>query len=445
MRIDMKVLCISAHGPVRAGKVAFDLHHNFIRSGYDSKMLTIFHEGEADDVLSMYSSEQWKRLQFRKKADRKIGQKIKSSLGLQKSIKRDNKYQFFELDGMKQYFSTAKILSKLNGFKPDAIVVFFATEFITIKNIKELAESTGASILWEFMDMAPITGGCHYSWECDRYTNGCGKCPALFSESENDLSAINLAFKKKYINGYDLRLIIGSKWDHQNTLKSSVFKSLPMYRTFLGIEPDIFQPGDKKAIRANWGIPEDSIVFFFGSVHFAEERKGMKYLMDALNLLHTRLNGNEVSEKIVLLIAGNTSDFPLELLPFKYHCLGYLKQVNELANAYQAADVFICPSIYDSGPVMVNQALMSGTPIVSFEMGVSLDLVHNGRTGYHAKLKDSEDLAEGLHQMVIRLPEDQKRMEEECRLLALELLDPEKVIQMYILVFEDIRKKKMLI
>jgi len=440
----MKVLCISAHGPVRAGKVAFDLHHNFIRNGYESKMLTIYHEQEVEDVISMHTPKQWQRLQFWNKVDRKMVQKVKSKLGLSKKIKRDFKYQFFEPDGTKQYYSTSTILARLKGFLPDVIVVFFTTEFVTIKNIKELANATGATVLWEFLDMAPITGGCHYAWECTGYQNGCGNCPALFSTNSKDLSAINLAFKKKHIRGYDLRLMIGSEWDHQNTLKSSVFKDLPIYRTFLGVEPDVFIPGDKSAIRSQWGIPQDSRVLFFGSVHFGEQRKGMSYLLNALERLNVRLNGDGTKEKILLLIAGNTNDFPLELLPFKYHCLGYLKQVNELAAAYQAADVFICPSIYDSGPVMVNQALMSGTPIVSFEMGVSLDLVHSGRTGYRAKLKDSEDLAEGLLRMVSLSPDDQKNMEQECRSLALDLFNPEKVINMYTAVFEDIRKNKML-
>lgn len=440
----MKVLCISAHGPVRAGKVAFDLHHNFMRSGYDSKMLTIFHEQKTDDVISMYSAKQWKRLQFWNKVNRKIFQKIKSKLGLSKKIKRDAKYQFFELDLTKKYFSTSNIISRLKGFAPDVIVVFFTTEFVTVKNIKELAEVTGATVLWEFLDMAPITGGCHYAWECEGYQNGCGKCPALFSKKQKDFSSINLAFKKDNIQGYDLRLMIGSGWDHQNTLKSSLFKDLPIYRTFLGIEPDVFKPGEKVPVRSKWGIEQDRIVLFFGSVHFGEERKGMSYLMNALNLLNLRLNGDGTKDRILLLIAGNTNDFPLELLPFKYHCLGYLKQVNDLAAAYQAADVFICPSIYDSGPVMVNQSLMSGTPIVSFEMGVSLDLVHSGKTGYRAKLKNSEDLAEGLYRMISRSSEEQIKMEQDCRSLALDLFDPERVINMYTSVFEDIRRSKML-
>ncbi|MBI9061723.1 MAG: glycosyltransferase [Marinilabiliaceae bacterium] len=440
----MKVLCISAHGPVRAGKVAFDLHHNFIRSGYDSKMLTIYHEQEEDDVISMHSPKQWKRIQLWKKVDRKIFQKIKSKLGLLKKIKKDSKYQFFELDGTKQYYSTPKILHRLNGFVPDVIVVFFTTEFVTVKNIKELAQVTGATILWEFLDMAPITGGCHYAWECEGYHNGCGNCPALFSKKSKDHSSINLAFKKDNIQGYDLRLMIGSEWDHQNTSKSSLFKDLPIYRTFLGIDSNVFKPVDKVPVRSKWGIPEDRKVLFFGSVHFGEKRKGMSYLMNALNLLNLRLNGDGLKEKIILLIAGNTNDFPLELLPFKYHCLGYLKQVNELAAAYQAADVFVCPSVYDSGPVMVNQALMSGTPIVSFEMGVSLDLVHSGKTGYRAKLKDSDDLAEGLFRMVSLSLDNQKKMEQDCRSLALDLIDPEKVIHMYTSVFEEIKGNKML-
>ncbi len=28
------------------------------------------------------------------------------------------------------------------------------------------------------MDMAPMTGGCHYAWDCEKYKMKCGGCPA---------------------------------------------------------------------------------------------------------------------------------------------------------------------------------------------------------------------------------------------------------------------------
>ena len=56
-------------------------------------------------------------------------------------------------------------------------------------------------------------------------------------------------------------------------------------------------------------------------------------------------------------------------------------------------------SIEDSGPMMINESIMCGTPVVCFDMGVARDLVHTGRTGYRAALRDSSDLAFGIREV----------------------------------------------
>ena len=53
-------------------------------------------------------------------------------------------------------------------------------------------------------------------------------------------------------------------------------------------------------------------------------------------------------------------------------------------------------SIEDAGPMMVSEALACGTPVVGFDMGVVNNMVISGYNGYKAKLKDSEDLANGI-------------------------------------------------
>ena len=59
------------------------------------------------------------------------------------------------------------------------------------------------------------------------------------------------------------------------------------------------------------------------------------------------------------------------------------------------SDVFLSPSIQDAGPMMLNQALMCGTPAVAFNIGVAYDII-NDKTGYLAKYRDSEDFCKGI-------------------------------------------------
>ncbi len=439
---NMNILCISAHRPQRAGKVAFELHNNFNAYGYTSKLLTLFDDSQDESIISMYTESEWKRTLLYNKINRKVIQRGVSALGLNAKVKTNAKYQFFEPDGTKEYYSTKRIIKRLNGYRPDVIVVFFTTRFVNVKNFYELARYYDVPVIWHLMDMAPLTGGCHYAWECEGYKKDCGKCPALYSSIDKDLSFKNIAYKKKYTQGYDLRMMVDSEWDYQNTIESSLFKNTPILRTHMSVQPDVFAPGSNGGIRKTKGIAEDDLVIFFGAVHFAEERKGLKYLVQALSLLKDKLDGVVDADKVTLLIAGDTKGFPFEQLPFKYVNVGYLKQVNELAQMYSTADIFLCSSVYDSGPVMINQAIMSGTPVVSFDMGVSRDLVHKHKTGYMAKLRDSEDLAEGLFQILKLSKQDRQQMAENCHALGLEVLHPQKVMGDYAKVFEEIKDSK---
>ncbi len=113
------------------------------------------------------------------------------------------------------------------------------------------------------------------------------------------------------------------------------------------------------------------------------------------------------------------SYLPLPQLTSDYTFAGLLSVKNELPKAFQAADLFVCPSIEDAGPMMVNQAIMSGTPVVAFEMGVALDLVHTGVTGYRARLKDSDDLAKGMKDILSLSEIELTKMRENCRNMGL--------------------------
>jgi len=72
--------------------------------------------------------------------------------------------------------------------------------------------------------------------------------------------------------------------------------------------------------------------------------------------------------------------------------------------------------------MMINQSIMCGTPVVSFEMGVAQDLVKDGETGYRAKIKDSVDLAQGIYSILALEPDKYKLLSYKCRKLAMKTM-----------------------
>jgi glycosyltransferase involved in cell wall biosynthesis len=279
------------------------------------------------------------------------------------------------------------------------------------------------------MDSAALTGGCHYFWECKGYMTGCGKCPALYSDNINDQTAINFKYKYNYLSKTDINIIAGTEWQYLKAKNSLMFRNKPIYKIFLSVEPEIFKPITKNIPREKLSIPSGKKVVFFGSVFLTEKRKGMLYLIEALHILKEKYN--DLENNMMLLFAGNNVKDFTQQIPFTYKHLGFLKDCGQLAEAFQAADMFVCPSIEEAGPMMINQSLMCGTPVVAFEMGVANDLVISGKTGYRAKLRDSDDFANGINKILNLNSVDYLQMSNNCRNLALEMLHPNVQIKQF--------------
>lgn len=323
-------------------------------------------------------------------------------------------YYFQEVDQTVTYFNTKKILRRA-GFKPDVVLVLFMTEFVTFKNLYEINKSTNASIFSYLLDMGCLTGGCHYAWDCNGYTRECGMCPGLYSNDLNDQTYINFLFKKKYIEKCKIFPIVGSEWQLQQVAKSTLFKNKQKFKVLLSINDSVYQPFNKAKARIELGIPLGKKIILFGSVSITEKRKGIAEIIETLNILFKSVDN---PSRIHLLIVGNNGDKIARFLPFTYSLLGFVSH-EFLPRIFQAADVFVSPSIEDSGPMMINQALMCGTPVVAFEIGVALDLVINDYTGYKAKLKNCKDLSNGIKKVLDLNDKEYLEMSEICRVTAL--------------------------
>jgi len=103
--------------------------------------------------------------------------------------------------------------------------------------------------------------------------------------------------------------------------------------------------------------------------------------------------------------------------------------------AYQMADIFVSPSIEDSGPMMINESIMCGTPVVSFNMGVASDLVITNETGYLAMLRDAHDLANGIRELLTLSDKNYQLMKKNCRQVGMEKTSENSQISKLINIF----------
>lgn len=418
----MNILIFSHAKPDKnSGVVAMDLYNSFKSyGGHDVKIcIKKYALYDNNDIVSIDNS--WTESKERIKSFSKI---ILNKLGFKSvyKVKSDRDYLIQNIDQTKTYYSTKRLLKKID-FKPDIIIVLFMQHFLSFKNLHELNVLTNAPILLYMMDLAPITGACHYTWACKNYVENCGKCPALFSTEELDQSRLNFIYKNKYVEKTNIIPIAASSWQYNKLLEANMFRYKDKYKVLLGINSEKFKPGKPIESRMDLGLPIDKKIIFFGAVSVLEDRrKGYKELKAALFRLHEiYVNPDEIH----LAIAGNSESLELESLPFEFSALGSLNH-QDLIMAYQASDVFVCPSIEEAGPMMINQSIMCGTPVVAFEMGVALDLVINGKTGFRAKLYDSADLALCINKTLNLNVEDYCTMRSNCREFGLENISTNK-------------------
>jgi glycosyltransferase involved in cell wall biosynthesis len=294
------------------------------------------------------------------------------------------------------------IKNKITQLSPNLINLHWTCGFVRIETISQLKKP----LVWTLHDMWTITGGCHYSQTCDRYTQSCGACPQLHSDKDNDISRWVWKRKAKYWQNVDMTIVTPSIWLAKCVRASSLFRQATIEVIPNGIDTQRYKPFNRKFVREWLNLPQDKQLVLVGANSLYLQRKGSHYLPKALELLQT----TECAGNIELVIFGTIPDgFKLDL-GFKSHYIGNLSDDISLAQVYASADVFVAPYIEDNLPNTVMEALACGTPCVAFKTGGITEMIIHEYNGYLASTFDVEQLASGIAWILA----DKERWERLC-------------------------------
>ena len=263
-------------------------------------------------------------------------------------------------------------------------------------------------------DMWSFTGHCAYSYDCSRWTTGCGKCPypKIYPEIRKDNTRLEWRLKSWVYSRSNLTIITPSSWLAQQA-KQSMLNRFPIYHIPNGIDTEVYQPLDSQQCRTLLGIPTSKKVLMFGAQSFKDNRKGGDLLLKALTSLPTSL-----INETVLLTLGNGGEVISEAAGMPILNLGYANGDRLKSIAYSAADLFIFPTRADNLPLMLQESMACGTPMVSFKVGGVPDLVRPGVTGYLAQPEDTQDFCNGIVQL-LENKTLREQMSQNCRAIAL--------------------------
>ena len=321
---------------------------------------------------------------------------------------------------------------------PDILCLHWINGMLDTRTIRRLHDHFQRPIVWIPADQEPVTGGCHYSFGCDGFTKECGRCPQLESDDPRDHSHVVWNRKRSYLSGSRLAFIAPTGWVETRIKQSSLFREHRVVKIPYAIDADLFRPYEQQVARDLLRLPFEKKVVFFGAANLEDRRKGMPLLVEAFDRL-AAICGMESRLKrdgLFLLVAGMNGNDLLKRLPFDGKYVGLLQDDLTLALAYQAADLFVCPSVEDAGPMMIPEAMLCGTPVVAFNMGGAPDLIRTMASGYLAETGNPEDLACGMHALLTT--DDLPAMRATARETALRAHAPALVAKRYLKFFEEV-------
>lgn len=250
-------------------------------------------------------------------------------------------------------------------------------------------------VVWTLHDAWALTGHCAYPLGCDRWRDGCGKCPDLTRPPAvlRDRTALNWQRKQRIYAASRLAIATPSRWlmacVAESMLRPWQSRTIPY-----GMDKRVFRPGDKLKARDALGLPRDAFigVFVAQSGSRTNPYKDFDTVRKAVELLAPQ---NPPPDWLLVCIGG--SKLPDEP---RLRYAGYLSDPVQVAVYYQSADLLIHAAHADNYPLVVLEALTCGTPVVATDVGGIGEQIRHGETGFLVPEGDAEAMAQRVLQLM---------------------------------------------
>ena len=386
-----------------AGLGTLRLHLALLDLGIDS-FLVAYNRDEnfyCDNLINLNRlKERWKR---------KINVSINEYL-LKKYDKRS--------DG---FFTTGNelfnIFSMVNLSAGDIIHIHWPNYGISLQELNNLSDKY--TVFWTIRDMWPFTGGCHYSLSCQRYTDGCGLCPMLNSNSKEDISAAGLI--QKGLMFRNIRFVAISDWMKEEAKKSPIFKNKRVTRIYNSVDDTYFDFSvTRDEARLSLQIETKKPVLLFGSHNVLDPYKGT----DIFKAIYEKYHND-----FMFVVFGKNSEKIVGQRKGECKALGLLN-AEKIKYAYVAADAFLMLSIQEGFGKTIIESFSLGTPVVTLPGGAPEEIGKIYRD-YHKVYSDSIDMKVEIDLLI------EKHDKNEMKRITKDIFSADKIAREYSELYEQ--------
>lgn len=266
------------------------------------------------------------------------------------------------------FFSTNRLISIIKKEKPDIVHLqcingYFVNIYRLVNWLKKNNIKTILTLHAEFM----FTANCGYSFDCEGWKAGCGKCPKFKEETKSllfDGSARSFKKMQKAFAGFkkeNLIIVSVSPWLMERAKQSPILAGKQHTVVMNGLDTSVFYPREAGTIKSELGIADEKIIFH-ATPNFNNDPnyiKGGCYIIKLAEMLK--------GKNVKIIVAGS---YPENLkVPDNILLLGKVSDQNRLAELYSVADITVIASKRETFSMVCAESLCCGTPVVGFKAG----------------------------------------------------------------------------
>lgn len=360
----MKILQInSVFDAGSTGRIASNIHNQLRNQNYESFIIYGRESGE----------------------ESKETIKIESNIGNYIHVV---KTRLLDLHGFGSKKATLELLNLINEIKPDVIHLHnIHGYYLNIEILFDYLKKINVAVVWTLHDCWAFTGHCAYFdyANCEKWKTGCYSCPEKKSYPTSyliDNSKENYNSKKNIFNGLENLIIVTPSFWLEKNVKKSFLKEYPTVTINNGIDLDLFKPR-KSNFKTQHKLDEKYMIL--GVASEWDRRKGLKFFIELSPMLE--------NDEVIVLVG--LSKKQMEKLPKNIIGISKTNNIEELAEIYSSANIFINPTLEDNFPTTNLESLACGTPVITFETGGSPETIDK-YTGYVVKEKTAKNLYQSI-------------------------------------------------
>lgn len=271
----------------------------------------------------------------------------------------------FDATGLGSVEATKKFVRWVYEFDPDVIHLHnLHGYYINIKLLFECLKNLNRPVIWTLHDVWPFTGHSAYcdAVKCEKWKNGCGKCPQLatYPKSYIDRSESNWKRKKEFFCGLEkVTIVTPSEWLAQQ-VRESFLNCYPSIVINNGIDTSKFHPLEN--LKKPLEFHDKRVLLSVATVW--NDLKGLGDFYKLAKLLDRNYR--------IVLVGGMTErqerDLPSNILHIKK-----TQDIDEMVELYNIAEAYINLTYCDTYPTVNLEAAACGTPVITYAVGGSTE------------------------------------------------------------------------